>query len=534
MELRAEREHAARKNLSRRAFVGSVAAGAGVLFGTSSVARAIGKFGGDARIAILGGGLAGLSCADTLRAHGVTATIYEASSRIGGRCYSNRDFGDQVFENGGELIDNLHKTMLGYAQEFGLAKEDLSKAPGEIAYHFFGQDHSEEAVVDEMRVLVERMRPDLQALSGAPDFFNHTMADVMLDNTSLWDYLITRGGDLPLAVQVMNQAYIAEYGRELTEQSCLNMLLFYHLDRRSHFEPFGFSDERYHLIGGNDAIASGIASRLPGPIVTGARVTKLRRNASGEYAITLSGSSSEELADAIVVALPFSVLRNIQLDPSLGLSADKLRAINELGYGYNAKTMIRFDSRPWTLHGSSGSAYSDLPNLQNTWETNYTAAQTHAVLTDYSGGERGRQLQQPVIVKPDGTLQSGCGVCHIGSPSAKVIAPAVVQQQIDDFLTDLDVVYPGAKVAATRVNGMVQAHRAHWLAQSTSRGSYTCYLPGQFTAVGGLEGAPAGLMKFAGEHTDSFYNWQGYMEGALQSGIRAANELLEDFKSGLL
>lgn len=531
LELRAERKH-----VSRRAFVGGVAAGTAALFSAMPSARAIGKFGTNARIAILGAGIAGLACADTLRVHGVSATLYEANTRVGGRIYSNRSFDGQVAENGGELIDNQHKLMLAYAQDLGLAREDLTKAPGEIAYHFFGQSWSEAEVVDELRVLIERMRPDLQSLSAAPSFFAHAAADVLLDRTSLEEYFELRGPDLPLATAVMKEAYVAEYGREPSETSCLNFLLFFHLDRRSSFEPFGSSDERWHLLGGNDAICTGIAARLPGPIVTGARATRIRRDALGRYALTFAGASSEELADALVIALPFSVLRRIELDPSLGLSADQLRAIHELGYGYNAKTMIQFDSRPWlTLYGKSGSVYSDLPNVQNTWETNYSAAAAHAILTDYSGGERGRLLQQPVVYPPGGGAPAtGCSNCHIGSPSAKLINPSVGQSQVEAFLSDLDLVYPGVKAAATRVGGAYRAHFAHWLTQSYSRGSYTCYLPGQFTTICGLESVPAGLVKFAGEHADSFYNYQGFMEGALTSGIRAASELLEDMKQARL
>ena len=334
----------------------------------------------------------------------------------------------------------------------------------------------------------------------------------------------------------MNEAYVAEYGREPGELSCLDMLLYFHLDRRSSFDPFATSDERFHLVGGNDAVATGIAARLPGPIVHGARVTGIRKNAFGQFALTLRGSAVEELADALVVAVPFSVLREITLDPSLGLSDDQLRAIRELGYGYNAKTLIQFDARPWaTQYGNNGSVYSDLPNVQNVWETSWTQAGAHAILTDYSGGERGRQLQQAVVFPPDGGAPiTGCGVCHVGSPSAKVIKPAVVQSHVEAFLTDLDTVLPGVKAAATRVDGAYRAHFAHWLTQPTSRGSYTCYLPGQFTSICGLESVPAGLMKFAGEHSDSFYNYQGFMEGALTSGLRAADELLEDLRAGRL
>jgi monoamine oxidase len=68
-------------------------------------------------VGIVGAGLAGLACADRLRARGVVASVYEASDRVGGRCFSLRGFfPGQVAERGGELIDNLHKTMLGVRQ----------------------------------------------------------------------------------------------------------------------------------------------------------------------------------------------------------------------------------------------------------------------------------------------------------------------------------------------------------------------------------------------------------------------------------
>ena len=115
---------------------------------------------------------------------GISATIYEAhATRLGGRCYSNRKFPGQVAENGGEMIDNQHKVMLAYANEFNLLREDLVKSPGEPAYHFFGQSYSDAEVVDEIRVLVKRMKPDLQSLSSAPDFYSHSAADVALDDT---------------------------------------------------------------------------------------------------------------------------------------------------------------------------------------------------------------------------------------------------------------------------------------------------------------------------------------------------------------
>lgn len=518
--------------LSRRRFLTGAAATGAVMAAGLGSGRARAAVGSNARIAIVGAGLAGLVCADRLRALGLSATLYEANSRVGGRVSTTRMFPGQTAELGGELIDNLHKTMLGYANEFGLLKEDLGKAPGAKHFFFGGQRYGEAAVVDEYRQLVPRIRADLQTLSGAPTFFDHTAGDVLLDNVDLQTWLDTRAADLPLIRGVLAQAYIAEYGLEPSEMSCLNMLLFLHADNSSKFREYGvFSDERYHLVGGNDALPNAIRSRQPGPVLTGAELVRLGKNAAGAFELYFRNVATPEIADAVVLTLPFSVLRRVTLDASLGLSTDKLNAINTLGYGANAKTMIGFDGRPWAEQGGSGLVYSDLPNLQTTWETNYTRAGATSILTDYSGGARGRALQLP---PPPAGSTSTCGNCHNGPGGFMDIKRPVIDAQVDAFLTDLDRVYPGAKARASVDAGGWRVARGHWLPQRYARGSYTVYLPGQFTSVCGLEGTSVGALKFAGEHADSYYEWQGFMEGACNSGIAAANELFDDVRAGRL
>lgn len=495
IEVTRERERIA---MSRRTFLGGMAAASALVMtrrATAAPRSAVGD------VAIVGGGLAGLQCAYDLGVAGVAATIYEASPRIGGRQFSLRDtFPGQVAERGGELIDNLHKTMLGWVNTLGLTREDVNKVEGEVIYHFDGARVPESTIVDEYRVFVEAMRDDLRISSGAPTADAYNDADRQLDLTSLADYLRTRGCGR-YAAKAIEEAYVAEYGRELAEQSALNFLLFIKADRRSKFTPFGvFSDERFHVVEGNDRIATGIAARLPRAPTLGLRLEAVRKTPAGRIELTLRDGNRSVVRthDHVVLAVPFSVLRGVQLDPSLALPAWKQQAIDQLGYGDNAKMMVGFNGPVWGETGGSGASYSDLPNHQATWETNPSLATTeHAILTDYSGGVRGKTLD-----------------------------PSRVQTEAGRFVTDLDKVFPGAAAAASKVGGKYVAHLEHWPSNPLSRGSYTSYMPGQFTTIAGNEGKSVGNLHFAGEHTNSFYEWQGFMEGALLSGIAAAAAVL--------
>jgi len=513
--------------IDRRRFLGVLG---GAALGTALAAKGYAKtkVSGGPRIAIIGAGLAGMVCADVLAGKGFKATIYEANTRIGGRVHSDTaTFPGQVAEIGGELIDNPHKTMLGYANALGLAREDTTKYGGSVKYFYGGQLYDDIAVVEEFRELCKRVRGDLQALNS-PTAFSYTPAEAALDWMDLQTWLDSRAAGLPLIAGVLNTAYNIEYGVEASEQSSLALLQFMRFNGRAKFAPFGTSDERYHIVGGNAGIIDGIAAYLPGPIQLGAQLTRLRKNAAGEFEMFFGGSTTPTLADVVVLTLPFSVLRTVTLEASLGLSPDKLRVINDYVYGRNVKTMIGFDGRPWlTGHDCNGAVYADLPNLNTTWETNASQAGVTSILTDYSGGARGHDLQMG-----EPTARPGCSNCHNGPGGFLDIKPSAMQIQADLFLTDFDKALPGTKAAATRVNGQYRLARGHWESQKYSKGSYTANGPGYFTTMAGIEALPAGALKFAGEHTDSFYSWQGYMEGACLSGMAAANEVLADIKSG--
>jgi monoamine oxidase len=504
-------ERAARSRRDFLAGLGVVAA-AGALGGVSSACSAAGGDGvpavgrtgqslvhsGPLDIGIVGAGLAGLVCADQLRINGITATLYEANTRVGGRQFSQSGFfPGQVVELGGELIDTSQKNMINYARTFGLTLEDYLKEPGDTFYYVNGQAVPESAVVDAYRTFVSSIRNDLQQISAAPTADTHNAFDVTIDNMSIAQYLASRGAS-PLLSAVVQAAYVGEYGRECTDQSALNFILYIRADRRAKFQPFGTSDQRYHIVEGNDGVAKGLAARVAGQIQLGTALTSARQTASGQIELTFQ-NGAVKTHDLVVFAMPFTVLRTINLDPSLGLPAWKLKAINEMGYGTNAKNMVGFDGRPWAAAGNNGMTYATLPNLQNCWETSWTTATAaHAVMTNFTGGQLGASQD-----------------------------PAKLQAETAAFLADFENVFPGGSALASRdAKGNYLASMMAWPKNPWSRGSYTCYRPGQFTTIAGNEGKPIGNLYFAGEHCDSFYDQQGFMEGALSSGIATAAAIL--------
>ena len=111
------------------------AAGIG-LTALGTLARPARAAAGGPRIAIVGAGLAGLTCAyrfsQTKQAANASVEIYDANpTRLGGRCWSGRagaagnPFGAQVFEHGGELIDQNHTSIRYLAGELGLKLDNL-------------------------------------------------------------------------------------------------------------------------------------------------------------------------------------------------------------------------------------------------------------------------------------------------------------------------------------------------------------------------------------------------------------------------
>jgi monoamine oxidase len=482
---------------SRRGFLGCSAGAASTLL-LGACARPLQRIATGSRepVIIVGAGVAGLVAAYRLRQAQVPVRLFEAQSRVGGRMFSLRDsFADgQVVELGGELIDTGHTAIRELAAELDVVLDDVSVEPADIAHEtwfFGGARRTTPEIVAALRPVAARMDADLRRL-GDPDVtWRSRGAAVALDRMTLSEWLDAAGvsGWIRSLIEV---SYTTEYGLEPGQQSSLNLLTMLSPDP---FQIFGESDERFHAHEGNDRITQRLAERVDDTIETGTVLESVRAVGGRRYTVTLrrDGSTIEATSPHVLLAIPFTMLRRVQLD--VRLPAQQRRAIQELDYGTNAKLMIGFSERTWReRHRSSGSSFSDLA-YQTTWETSRGQAGRAGVLTNFTGGRNGAQL---------------------GSGTAA--------QQAARTVDALEQVYPG--VAAAR-DGMREA-RFHWPSHEWTHGSYACFSPGQWTAFRGLIGAPAGGVHFIGEHASM--EAQGFMEGGCETGELAARSVLRELR----
>ena len=454
-------------------------------------------------VAVVGAGLAGLSCSYELARHGINARVFEGSDRIGGRCASLRGaFPGQVVELGGEFFTGAHHTMVGYARQFGLELEHYSQLAGDNYYFFGGRRYTEAQVVEEYKAFANSIREDLRTLSH-PTADSYTENDALFDFMSLDDYLGLHGAS-PLLRGLIGSAYRAEYGAGTDELSAITFLRFAQSDKRSKLSPFGVhSGAMMRVADGNDRITSALADRLPTPVSLGHRLVAVRKLATGKLRLSfeVGGRSVQRDYDAVVMTLPFSVLRDVDLHPSLELPDWKQRSIATAGMGEHSKLLVGFTQPLWQAgHGLTGTGFSDRNLMGSTWAANPSrSGPGQAVLTSYVGGSQARGMTADTV-----------------------------QADATGFLGSLEQLLPGAKAAAARDgNGNLLARTANWSSNPWSRGSHSCNRPGYFTNNANTEAKPVGNLLFAGEHTSSFYEWQGFMEGASLSGLRAAGEVLE-------
>src|SRR5712664_2447141 len=231
----AVQEERRQMRLTRRDFLKVTGAtfGAAAFAGPMAALAATGKPGGPSqgRIAIIGGGIAGLNAALTLQDAGISSTVYEASSRWGGRMHSDTTSwaNGQTSEHCGELIDSKHKTIQSLAQRFNIPKVDLLAAEPNNSTEtdfFFGRYYTTAQENADFNPVWTAVKKDLNS-APFPTLYNmSTPAGQALDNMSLYSWIEKRvpSGHTSRMGRLLDVAYNIEYGNVTTEQSSLNLV----------------------------------------------------------------------------------------------------------------------------------------------------------------------------------------------------------------------------------------------------------------------------------------------------------------------
>lgn len=486
------------------------------------VARAGSQARGRERVAIVGAGIAGLVTAMRLRDAGIEAVVYESSARVGGRMHSERSYWDegQHTEWCGAMVDSTHATIHSLARRFrqGLLDTYAGRpARARDTCYLDGTYYSMADADRDFARIYPALKEQLASVNPATTYANATPMARRLDRMSMRDWLeaYVPGGLNSQLGRLVGESYRNEYGRETGELSALNLVMQLGQQRwyeRNHeLNVLGYSDQRYILANGSQALPEAIAAWLPaGNILLGRRLVAIRRIAGGSYALRFDrgGASEVVYADRVVLTIPFIALRSVDYSDA-DFDSAKVNAIENLGYGYHTKLHLQFDRRAWMR--------PEHPWPEPTTGQIWTTLSVQSAL-DYSLGQRGRQGLIEVFTAADPAMLDTPAM-----PYAQIAQSPAVDRHVRGFFRELDRIWPGV---SSTWNGKATFGNAQ--ADPNIRASYSCWLVGQCTTIAGHEARAQGRVHFAGEHTSVDY--QGFMEGGAASGLRAADEILADYR----
>ncbi len=498
----------------RRRFLKQMGAGviAGTAAGPASMAMAAAAT-DPGRVAIIGGGLAGLRCAHKLWRKGFASKVFEASPRVGGRAFTKHGYFDHApfVERGGEFVSSEHKAVARLCSRLGLELEDINggAAPeGEELYYSNGELVTVNMLNDVWAGIRKTFKQTERAAPWQPMFNSFTEEHVRLDYLNVPDWLDEIGVGASSPVGGIFQAdVISEYGLAPESQSALNLLYLLAWNPRSTALPLAGTDELYRIEGGSSALVTALVDALPGDTLSLEKtLVAVSGHANGPYCCHFDDGSSY-VADQLVLTLPFSKLREVEFSNGIWESfiPEKRQAIENLVMGHNAKLHVETAGRPGEqIHNvggeevlTNGVSYSDENGFVTTWDSNSTGGPAGTVYTDYLGGHQGQSL-------------------GVDSPFSQARP-----EEVSHFLSQVEPVFPGIASAHTG-----KALASKWSDYEWAKGSYATPSLGDYTTFWGAQWyqESGNRIFFAGEHCSEEY-W-GFMNGAVQTGTRAAKALM--------
>ena len=441
------------------------------------------------RVVIVGAGLAGLAAAHELERAGYDVVVLEARTRPGGRVYTMREpFSDGLYaEAGAARIQDTHVFTLRYIKQFNLTLDPFWPTEGASAVcigpkrltgpprflpdlaNVPGEFTAEERKLGHGGSLVKYLFSHLGELGDvtAPDW---PSKDLSRFEKPIADFCLEQGAS-PAFVRLI------AFGHDLGSMSTLHLL------REA---GVGASTKDWFKIrGGNDLLPKAMAAALAQKIHYGTPVVRIEQDTAGVRVTALRGETPFTVAgDYLVCAIPLPVLRRIEIAPAW--SGAKRAAIEQVESMAMARVFLQARTRFWLDRGESGWGGTDDPI--DVWD--YTRGQpgTRGILGAYTSGRMARQI---TAMDP-------------GMRGAFV-------------LDRMERLHPGMR---THYEGSASYS---WTADPWALGAAAEFKPGQMTSFARAIRTAEGRVHFAGEHTSP---WSGWMNGGLESGHRAAAEIL--------
>ena len=234
--------------------------------------------------------------------------------------------------------------------------------------------------------------------------------------------------------------------------------------------------------GGNDNLPKAFAKRLGDKVHYGSPVVKIEQDAASARVTFLDkGTRQTVTADRVLCAIPFSVLRNVELPANF--SENKLKIIKRLDYAMVSRVYLQAKKRSWEEKGLNGFAITS--DAVEIWQPTWNQPGPRGILMTYN---RPGQAERISSMKPD--------------------------DRINSTLKELGQWFPGLQENFERGASWC------WAEQEWSRGAWAFVGPRDIVAASSAEGR----IHFAGEHLSP---WASWMQGALDSATRTVKQINE-------
>jgi len=436
-------------------------------------------------VLVAGAGLAGLAAARDLSAHGASITVIDARDRVGGRVFTARSgfVNGQHAEAGADMIDEAHSETRQLAAELGLPLTRILRS---------GWGYARPDAKGRTRMVGRRGRRGTHGWDR--------LAGVLADLIARYR-LVERRWDSPITA-AMARTSVAQWldavraDEELRSTACglrgffladaddLSLLAL--VDQFAEFtESDGGEWLTYRIEGGNDRLADALARPLGHRLHLNTELVAISHRGRGVRASVKNSLQVSTIdCDYLVSALPAPLLRRIPITPAL--SAPQHDAIARLKYGRATKTLLQFSRPFWRLKGRARAFGSPL-SWGAVWDGNEEQRGRAGILSLMAGGSASDAT--------DTTLQRN--------------GPSALARELD-------------WLGSSRAD-LLGHHHTSWGADPWARGGYAHFDPAFDPSLRVWLARPSGRLFFAGEHTS--FDGQGYMNGAIQSGRRAAAEV---------